>query len=283
MRPVLAMMACEAMGKDPISALGAATAVELFHNFTLLHDDIMDDAILRRGQQTVHLKWDVNSGILSGDALLVMAYEQLNLYDDALFSEMTKLLSKTAILVCEGQQYDVDFENRDNVSMDEYIQMVRLKTAVLLGCALRMGALVGQASSNTADSLYEFGVNLGIAFQLQDDLLDAFGDPKTFGKKVGGDIIENKKTILYHLTRAHSTGKDLTDFEQLMSSTSQNEDQKIKDVKAIYESTNARRRTTEQVMTYTKNALDALNLSSLGDNELAYFTAFAEELMVRIK
>ena len=283
MRPVFALMACEASGKDPISALGAATAVELFHNFTLLHDDIMDDAILRRGQQTVHLKWDVNSGILSGDALLVMAYEQLNLYDDALFSEMTKLLSKTAILVCEGQQYDVDFENRDNVSMDEYIQMVRLKTAVLLGCALRMGALVGQASSNTADSLYEFGVNLGIAFQLQDDLLDAFGDPKTFRKKVGGDIIENKKTILYHLTRAHSTGKDLTDFEQLMSSTSQNEDQKIKDVKAIYESTNARRRTTEQVMTYTKNALDALNLSSLGDNELAYFTAFAEELMVRIK
>ena len=282
-RPVLAMMACEAAGKDPISALGAATAVELFHNFTLLHDDIMDDAILRRGQQTVHLKWDVNSGILSGDALLVMAYQQLNLYDDALFSEMTKLLSKTAILVCEGQQYDVDFENRDNVNMDEYIQMVRLKTAVLLGCALRMGALVGQASSNTADSLYEFGVNIGIAFQLQDDLLDAFGDPKTFGKKVGGDIIENKKTILYHLTRTHSTGKDLTDFEQLMSSTSQDEDQKIKDVKAIYESTNARRRTTEQVMTYTKNALDALNLSSLGDNELAYFTAFAEELMVRIK
>ena len=282
-RPVLAMMACEAAGKDPISALGAATAVELFHNFTLLHDDIMDDAILRRGQQTVHLKWDVNSGILSGDALLVMAYQQLNFYDDALFSEMTKLLSKTAILVCEGQQYDVDFENRDNVSMDEYIHMIRLKTAVLLGCALRMGALVGQASSNTADSLYEFGVNIGIAFQLQDDLLDAFGDPKTFGKKVGGDIIENKKTILYHLTRAHSTGKDLTDFEQLMSSTSQNEDQKIKDVKAIYESTNARRLTSEQVMTYTKNALDALNLSSLEDNKLAYFTAFAEELMVRTK
>ena len=283
MRPVLAMMACEAMGKDPISALGAATAVELFHNFTLLHDDIMDDAILRRGQQTVHLKWDVNSGILSGDALLVMAYEQLNLYDDALFSEMTKLLSKTAILVCEGQQYDVDFENRDNVSMDEYIQMVRLKTAVLLGCALRMGALVGQASSNTADSLYEFGVNLGIAFQLQDDLLDAFGDPKTFGKKVGGDIIENKKTILYHLTRAHATAKDFADFEQLMSSTPQDEEQKINDVKAIYESTDARRRTTEHVMTYTEKALDALNQSSLADSQLAYFTAFAEELMVRTK
>jgi geranylgeranyl diphosphate synthase type II len=283
MRPVLALMACEVAGKDPISALGAATAVELFHNFTLLHDDIMDEATLRRGQQTVHQKWDVNTGILSGDALLVTAYQQLNSYDDALFSVLTKLLSETALLVCEGQQYDVDFETRDNVSMDEYIHMIRLKTAVLLGCALRMGALVGQASVDIADRLYDFGVNLGIAFQLQDDLLDAFGDPKTFGKKVGGDIIENKKTILYHLTRAHATAKDLTDFEQLMSSTSQDEDQKIKDVKAIYESTDARRRTTEQVMTYTKNALDALNQSSLADNQLAYFTAFAEELMVRTK
>lgn len=283
MRPVLALMACEVAGKDPISALGAATAVELFHNFTLLHDDIMDEATLRRGQQTVHQKWDVNTGILSGDALLVTAYQQLNSYDDALFSVLTKLLSETALLVCEGQQYDVDFETRDNVSMDEYIHMIRLKTAVLLGCALRMGALVGQESVDIADRLYDFGVNLGIAFQLQDDLLDAFGDPKTFGKKVGGDIIENKKTILYHLTRAHATAKDLADFEQLMSSTSQDEDQKIKDVKAIYESTDARRRTTEQVMTYTKNALDALNQSSLADSQLAYFTAFAKELMVRTK
>ena len=135
MRPVLSLMACEAVGKDPISALAAATAVELFHNFTLLHDDIMDEATLRRGQQTVHHKWDVNTGILSGDALLVTAYQQLNTYDDFLFSKLTKLLSETALLVCQGQQYDVDFETRDNVSMDEYIHMIRLKTAILLGCA----------------------------------------------------------------------------------------------------------------------------------------------------
>ena len=283
MRPVLALMACEAAGKDPISALGAATSVELFHNFTLLHDDIMDDATLRRGQQTVHQKWDINTGILSGDALLVIAYQQLNQYDHGLFSELTKLLSETALLVCEGQQHDIDFEIRNNVSMDEYIHMIRLKTAVLLGCALRMGALVGQASEETADCLYEFGVNLGIAFQLQDDLLDAFGDPKTFGKKVGGDIIENKKTILYHLTFAHANTTDKAEFEQLMSSTPNDEDQKIKAVKAIYESTNVRRRTTDQVMTYTKNALDALNQSSLAADQIAYFTAFAEELMVRTK
>ncbi|MGB0305981.1 MAG: polyprenyl synthetase family protein [Flavobacteriaceae bacterium] len=283
MRPVLALMACEATAQDPVSALGAATAVELFHNFTLIHDDIMDEATLRRGQQTVHQKWDVNTGILSGDALLVTAYQQLNSYDDALFSVLTKLLSETALLVCEGQQYDVDFETRDNVSMDEYIHMIRLKTAVLLGCALRMGALVGQAPADVADRLYDFGVNLGIAFQLQDDLLDAFGDPKTFGKKVGGDIIENKKTILYHLTRAHATANDLVDFEQLMSSTPQDENQKIEDVKAIYESTDVRRRTAEQLMTYTKKALDALNQSSFADNQITYFTAFAEKLMVRTK
>ena len=283
MRPVLALMACEAAGKEPTSALGAATAVELFHNFTLLHDDIMDEATLRRGQQTVHQKWDVNTGILSGDALLVTAYQQLNSYDHVLFSELTKLLSETALLVCEGQQYDVDFETRDNVSMDEYIHMIRLKTAVLLGCALQMGALVGQASVDVADCLYEFGVNLCIAFQLQDDLLDAFGDPETFGKKVGGDIVENKKTILYHLAFAHATANDLTTFEQLMSSTPKDEDQKIKAVKAIYESTDARRRTTEQVKTYTKKALDALHKSPLAGNQIAYFTAFAEELMVRTK
>ena len=283
MRPVLTLMACEAAGEDPISALGAATAVELFHNFTLLHDDIMDQATLRRGQQTVHQKWNVNSGILSGDALLVTAYQQLNSYDGAIFSGLTKLLSETAILVCEGQQYDVDFETRENVSMDEYVHMIKLKTAVLLGCALRMGTLVGQASTEIADSLYDFGVNLGIAFQLQDDLLDAYGDPKTFGKKVGGDIIENKKTVLYHMTRAHATSNDLADFEQLMSSTPLDEDQKINDIKAIYESTDVRFRTTELVMSYTKNAMDALNQSPLSDNQADYFTAFAEELMVRNK
>lgn len=283
MRPVLTLMSCEAMGKEPTSALAAATAVELFHNFTLLHDDIMDQAIIRRGQQTVHKKWDVNTAILSGDALLVTAYQQLNSYDHYLHSDLTKLLSDTALFVCEGQQYDVHFETRDNVSMDEYINMIRLKTAVLLGCALRMGAMVGQASAEMADSFYNFGVNLGIAFQLQDDLLDAFGDPNTFGKKIGGDIIENKKTILYHLTLAHATSKDLTDFKQLMSSNMGDEHQKISDVKAIYETTDVPRRTNELVMTYTKNALDSLSQSSLDDNQVAYFTAFADQLMVRTK
>jgi geranylgeranyl diphosphate synthase type II len=283
MRPVLALMACEAMGKNPSSALGAATAVELFHNFTLLHDDIMDEASLRRGQQTVHQKWDLNAGILSGDALLVIAYQQFNQYEDTLFSQLTKLLSETALLVCEGQQYDVDFETRNDVSLEAYIQMIQLKTAVLLGCALRMGALVGNASTVAADCLYEFGVNLGIAFQLQDDLLDAFGDSKTFGKKVGGDIVENKKTILYHLTMAHANAHDKASFEQLMTSTPADENKKITAVKTIFEATEVPRRTVDQVSAYTNKAMDALQQSTLSSDQIAYFTAFAEELMVRTK
>ncbi|MEC8090547.1 MAG: polyprenyl synthetase family protein [Bacteroidota bacterium] len=282
-RPVLALIACEAVGKSPSSALGAATAVELFHNFTLLHDDIIDEASLRRGQQTVHQKWDINAGILSGDALLVIAYQQLNQYEDTLFSQLTKLLSETALLVCEGQQYDVDFETRNDVSLDAYIKMIQLKTAVLLGCALRMGALVGNATKVAADCLYEFGANLGIAFQLQDDLLDAFGDPKTFGKKIGGDIVENKKTILYHLTMAHANDHDKARFEQLMTSTPADENKKITAVKTIYEATEVPRRTVEQVSAYTNKAMDALQQSTLSSDQIAYFTAFADELMVRTK
>ena len=162
MRPVLVLMACEAMGKDPADALGAAAAVELFHNFTLLHDDIMDAATLRRGQQTVHHKWDVNTGILSGDALLVTAYQQLNKYDNTLFAQLTKDLSQTALLVCEGQQYDVDFETQENVSKDEYLHMIKLKTAVLLGCALRKGALVGGATAEESFCLYDLVSTSGL-------------------------------------------------------------------------------------------------------------------------
>ena len=283
MRPVLALMACEAVGKNPSSALGAATAVELFHNFTLLHDDIMDEASLRRGQQTVHQKWDVNTGILSGDALLVIAYQQFNQYEDTLFSQLTKLFSETALLVCEGQQHDVDFETRNDISLEAYIQMIQLKTAVLLGCALRMGAMVGNATTVVADCLHEFGVYLGIAFQLQDDLLDAFGDPKTFGKKVGGDIVENKKTILYHLTMAHANAHDKASFEQLMTSAPADENKKITAVKTIYEAAEVPRRTVEQVSAYTNKAMDALQQSTLSSDQIAYFIAFAEELMVRTK
>ena len=197
LRPVLTLMAAEIFNCDYKKALDAALSIEVFHNFSLIHDDIMDEAPLRRGKETVHLKWDLNTGILSGDAMLIMAYQLFENYEPETFQKLAKLFSKTALEVCEGQQYDIDFEIRDDVKIDDYLKMIELKTAVLLGAALKMGAIVANASENDQNCIYEFGKNLGIAFQLQDDYLDAFGDPNTFGKQVGGDIIENKKTFLY--------------------------------------------------------------------------------------
>src|SRR5690606_23692113 len=197
LRPVLTLMTADFFSGKHQEALKAAMAIEIFHNFSLVHDDIMDDAPLRRGKQTVHEKWDLNTGILSGDAMLILAYQLFETYDATTFQALAKLFSKTALEVCEGQQFDVDFETRDDVSISEYLKMIEYKTAVLVGAAMKMGAIVAEASVEDQDIIYQFGKNLGIAFQLQDDYLDVFGDPETFGKQVGGDIIENKKTYLY--------------------------------------------------------------------------------------
>ncbi|CAG0907532.1 unnamed protein product, partial [Cyprideis torosa] len=195
LRPVLTLLSC-GMYSDPKRALPQALAVEVFHNFTLIHDDIMDDAPLRRGKQTVHEKWDINTAILSGDVTLVKAYQLLSDCNPTKLLALLELFNKTAVEVCEGQQLDVDFESKDDVSEEEYIRMIQLKTSVLLGCALQMGAIVGGASEEDANNLYQFGLLLGTAFQIKDDLLDCFGDPDIFGKQVGGDIIANKKTLL---------------------------------------------------------------------------------------
>ena len=184
-RPILTLISSEVFEGEFKDALPAALAIEVFHNFSLVHDDIMDEAPLRRGKETVHHKWDLNTGILSGDALLILAYQLFENYEPKKFSELAKLFSTTALQVCEGQQYDVDFEN---------LNMIRLKTSVLVAAALKMGAIVAESSEKNANLLYEYGLNLGLAFQLQDDYLDTFGNPETFGKQVGGDIIENKKT-----------------------------------------------------------------------------------------
>lgn len=196
MRPVLTLMTAEAFGGKAEDALDAALAVEMFHNFSLVHDDIMDDAPLRRGKTTVHEKWDVNTGILSGDAMLILSYQFFENYPAEIYFELTKLFSKTALEVCEGQQYDVDFETRDDVTIPEYLKMIEYKTSVLVAAAMKMGAIVAQASQKDADAIYEFGRNLGIAFQLQDDYLDAFGDPKTFGKQVGETLWKTKDVFV---------------------------------------------------------------------------------------
>ena len=197
MRPILTLMAAGIFSSNYKKALPAALAVEVFHNFTLVHDDIMDDAPLRRGKATVHEKWDISTGILSGDAMLILAYQYFENYEPIIFHKLAKLFSKTALEVCDGQQLDVDFETRKDVTIDEYINMIRLKTSVLVAAALKMGAIVAETNELDATLIYDFGLNLGLAFQLQDDYLDTFGDAATFGKQIGGDSIENKKTYLY--------------------------------------------------------------------------------------
>ena len=218
LRPVLTLMTAEIFKASYNNALNAALSIEVFHNFSLVHDDIMDDAPLRRGKQTVHEKWDVNTGILSGDAMLIMAYQLFENYDAITFQALAKVFSKTALEVCEGQQYDVDFETRTDVTIAEYLKMIEYKTAVLVGAAMKMGAIVAGASVKDQNDIYEFGKNLGMAFQLQDDYLDAFGDPKTFGKQVGGDIIENKKTYLYLKALEFLNENDKMKLQQLFSS-----------------------------------------------------------------
>ena len=235
-RPVLVLMAAEIFGGDYKKALDAALAIEVFHNFSLVHDDIMDAAPLRRGKQTVHERWDINTAILSGDAMLIRAYHLFENYPGETFRQLAELFSKTAIEVCEGQQYDIDFETRDKVSIEEYLKMIEYKTAVLVGASLKMGAIVANASEENCNRIYEFGRLLGIAFQLQDDYLDAFGDPDSFGKQVGGDIIENKKTFLYLTSLQEAASNEAIQLEHLYSINPPDPSAKVETVKSLFES-----------------------------------------------
>jgi len=249
----------------------------------LMHDDIMDEAPLRRGQPTVHEKWDLNTGILSGDAMLIQAYQSLEAYPDLLFGRLTRLLSRTAIEVCEGQQYDVDFETQTQVSQEAYLEMIRLKTAVLVGCALKMGAVIGGAAEEDAQAIYDFGVLLGTAFQIQDDYLDAFGDPKIFGKQVGGDILENKKTILYHQAMIQGSVEDqriLTEWFSKKTTASVSEE-KIKIVKLLFDSSGATEATKALVVQYTEAAFEKLETIQIDTQSKVHLKVFGQNLMER--
>ncbi|MBT8321156.1 MAG: polyprenyl synthetase family protein [Eudoraea sp.] len=281
LRPVLTLIAASAFGADKEKALDAALAIEVFHNFTLVHDDIMDDAPLRRGQLTVHHKWDVNTGILSGDAMLIYAYQLFEEYPDDIFKPLMQLFSQTAREVCEGQQYDMDFETREDVTISEYILMITYKTAVLVAAAMKMGAIIAGASGENKERIYAFGKNLGIAFQLQDDYLDAFGDPKTFGKQVGGDIIENKKTYLYLKAKELASKELALELDQLFSIKPKNPEEKIKAVLEIYRETGAAQATRDAIANYTKSTFEVLeSLEMVADYQTA-LRVFAENLMDR--
>ncbi|MEO1487274.1 MAG: polyprenyl synthetase family protein [Bacteroidota bacterium] len=281
MRPVLTLMAAEVFGGQAKDAMNAAMAIEVFHNFSLVHDDIMDDAPLRRGKTTVHEKWDVNTGILSGDAMLILAYQFFESYEPEMFKALVSLFSTTAIEVCEGQQYDVDFETRTDVTLEEYLKMIAYKTAVLVAAAMKMGAITAGASGEDAQSIYEFGKNLGIAFQLQDDYLDAFGDAESFGKQVGGDIIENKKTVLFIKALEFS---DTEQREQLLSLYSKQPDdatEKVEAVKAIFIESGAVDFTKATIANYTEKAFQALENLSISDSNKGLLEMFGTQLMNR--
>ena len=281
MRPILTLMATEVFDVDFRKALVAATAVEVFHNFSLVHDDIMDDAPLRRGKETVHEKWNLNTGILSGDAMLILAYQYFENYEPVTFRALAKLFSKTALEVCEGQQYDVDFETRDDVSIPEYLKMIQYKTAVLVGAAMKMGAIVAETSEENANLIYDFGLNLGIAFQLQDDYLDCFGNPETFGKQVGGDIIENKKTYLYLKAMQFAKPEEQEQLLHLYSIQPNDNTEKIESVKDFFNQTGASKATQNAIEEFTLKAFSTLDQMQIGEDKKKVLRAFGEKLMKR--
>lgn len=280
-RPVLTVMSAEIFDVSYEKALPAALAVEVFHNFSLVHDDIMDDAPLRRGNITVHEKWDTNTAILSGDAMLILAYQYFEKYEPVIFQALAKLFSKTALEVCEGQQWDVDFETRKDVTIPEYLKMIEYKTAVLVAAAMKMGAIIARTSDENANLIYEFGLNLGLAFQLQDDYLDAFGDPETFGKQVGGDIIENKKTYLYLKAMEFANGIDRQELADLFSIQMEENGAKINQVKEIFVNSGASAATKKAIAAYTFKAFDTLDKMNIDEHKKQILRSFGENLMGR--
>lgn len=281
LRPILTLMTTDIFGTDYRTALDAALAIEVFHNFSLVHDDIMDGAPLRRGEQTVHAKWDVNTGILSGDAMLIYSYQLLESYPDPIFKELMGLFGKTAMEVCEGQQYDVDFEERDHVTIPEYLHMIQYKTAVLVGAAMKMGAIIADRPKDVQDLIYDFGINLGTAFQLQDDYLDAFGDPDSFGKQIGGDIIENKKTYMYLKALELGTAEQVQQLEHLFSVKPGNIADKITAAKELFLETGAVALALEAIEAYTHKAFSILGELPVNESEKEMLKQFGTALMSR--
>ncbi|MDD2962136.1 MAG: polyprenyl synthetase family protein [Muribaculaceae bacterium] len=285
LRPVLLMMCCDALGGNSAFAVNSAVGLELFHNFTLLHDDVMDKADKRRGMPTVHCRWNENTAILSGDAMLTLATQYITtIIDPAKLKPTLDLFNKTAIEIYEGQQYDVDYESKENVTVDEYLNMIRLKTSVLFGCACRIGAILASASNKVQDAIYNYGVNLGLAFQLQDDYLDVYGNEETFGKEIGGDIVNAKHTFMLISAFADADNKQRNELNRLLAldaSTHRNE--KIEGVKAIYNSLSIPQKCNDEIQKYFDKAILALNDTKMKGVEKELFTAFAKKLMNRNK
>jgi len=281
MRPVLVLISTELFGADVLKALDAAIGIELFHNFTLMHDDIMDKAPLRRGNPTVHVKWNESAAILSGDVMFVEAYKLMIKVEDSILRDVLDIFSDTASGVCQGQQADMNFEKRDHVSLDEYIEMIRLKTAVLLAGSMQIGALIGGAEKEQADLLYEFGENLGLAFQLQDDILDVYGDPEKFGKQVGGDILADKKTFLLIKARELAKGETALELDKWLNNSDVIPENKVNAITTIYNSIGVRKLAEAEMENYVLRALNALDKIAVDNSRKELLRKFAEHLLIR--
>ncbi|MBS2096810.1 polyprenyl synthetase family protein [Carboxylicivirga linearis] len=280
-RPTMCLAGCYLFDDNFENALSAGLAVEVFHNFTLLHDDVMDNAEVRRNQPTVHIKWDENTAILSGDAMLIKAYQYLSKVDESVLKSVLDLFSQTAIEVCEGQQYDMEFESRTNVTVDEYLNMIRLKTAVLLAGSLKAGAIIGKANEKDATHLYEFGENIGLAFQLQDDFLDVYGDEKTFGKAIGGDIVANKKTFLLINALERASGSLMEELQEWVNIKSFNRDEKIEAVRNIYNQIGVDEIARKKMNDYFEKALTSLEKVNGKESMKEELREFAVKLIKR--
>ncbi|MDR1090004.1 MAG: polyprenyl synthetase family protein [Prevotella sp.] len=279
-RPALTLMSYNLYKDDVSRVVPVALAIEVFHNFTLLHDDLMDRADMRRGKPTVHIKWSDNTAVLSGDAMLIEAYKEIAKADSEYLKPVLDLFSVTATEICCGQQYDMEFEQRMDVTIPEYLEMIRLKTAVLLGCALKEGAIVAGAPDADANNLYDFGISVGLGFQLKDDLLDVYGDSTNFGKRIGGDILCNKKTFL--LINALEDSASKGELMEWINKTNYSEESKIKAVTAIYDKLNLKQKSEELINRYYKEAISCLDKVNVDRNKKKELYSLAESLMSRI-
>lgn len=281
LRPALCLLACDLVGGKAEEALEPAIGIEIFHNFTLLHDDIMDNAPIRRGKETVHIKWNPNVAILSGDTMMALSYEFIMKAPALVRSTVFSIFNRTAIEVCEGQQYDMNFETSVSVSIKDYLEMIRLKTAVLLAGSLKIGAIIGGGSEALSNELYRFGENIGIAFQLKDDLLDVFSDAAIFGKTTGGDIASNKKTFLYLKALELADNRTLEELQSLFSGTPDSMEQKVSKVKAIYDKLNIKQHTEDRISYYYREAMKALGEIDLPEENKSELVKFANNLRHR--
>ena len=281
LRPLITLYISELFNGKKTVALPAAAALEIFHNFTLAHDDIMDNSSIRRGKKTINAKWDDNTGILSGDVMLIISYEILNQYEDSKYILFSKKLTEISRLVCEGQQADMDFSSKNDITENEYFEMIKNKTAVLIACSFMFGGIAAETNTSNTDLLYKIGLNLGIAFQLEDDLLDSFGDQEKFGKRIGGDILEKKKTLLYLFTYSKLESEKKLEFENIFNSNEIEESQKINSIKSFYETSGALEYLKNKVRVYFNEAEMLIDKLELDNDTKKKLNLFCKTLLNR--